>query len=75
MEEKNNKNKNVLFLIEVKAEEKFGLISSNLIILIDNKYLRPNSSLLFPLKTEVKIYTHIDSREDIIYIRKKIIFF
>ena len=70
MEEKYNKNTNILFLIETEKGEKFGFISSNLIIHTDNKYQRPNSSLLFSIRPEFNIYNPIDS-DEILYVTTK----
>ena len=71
MEEKYDKNLNVLFLIETKNGEKFGFISSNLIIHTDNKYYRPTSSVLFTIKPEFQIYTPIDDSDEILYVTNK----
>ena len=75
MEEKYDKNTNILFLIETEAGEKFGFISSNLVIHTDNKYQRPNSSLLFSIRPEFKIYYPIDSDEILYVTTKDFIFF
>ena len=71
MEEKYNKNTNILFLIETKNEEKFGFISSNLIIHTNNQYQTPISTLLFTIKPEKNIYTPIDDSEEILYTSSK----
>ena len=70
MEEKYNKNTNILFLIETEKEDKFGFISSNLIMHTDNKYQRPSASLLFTIGKEPKIYSPIDS-DEILYVTSK----
>lgn len=70
MEDKYNKNTNILFLIETQKEDKFGFISSNLIIHTDNKYQRPSSCALFTIGEKPKIYTPIDS-DEILYVSSK----
>ena len=70
MEDKYNKNTNILFLIETEKGDKFGFISSNIIMHTDNKYQRPNTSLLFTINKEPKIYTPIDS-DEILYVTSK----
>ena len=70
MEDKYNKNTIILFLIETEKEDKFGFISSNIIMHTDNKYQRPSSSLLFTLGKDPKVYTPIDS-DEILYVTSK----
>ena len=70
MEDKYNKNTNILFLIETEKGDKFGFISSNIIMHTDNKYQRPNTSLLFTINKEPKLYTPIDS-DEILYVTSK----
>ena len=71
MEEKYDKNTNILFLIETEKGEKFQFISSNLVIYTDNKYQRPTSSLLISIRPEFKIYNPIDS-DEILYVTSKV---
>ena len=71
LENKYNKNTNILLLIETLKGDKFGIISSNLIIHTDNKYFRPSSSLLFTLRPKFELYTpHTDS-DEILYVTTK----
>ena len=70
MEEKYNKNTIILFLIETEKGEKFGFISSNIIMHTDNKYQRPNSSFLFTIKPSFEIYNPNDS-DEILYVTSK----
>ena len=70
MEEKYNKNTIILFLIETEKGDKFGFISSNLIIHTDNKYQRPSASFLFTIKPKFELYTPIDS-DEILYVTTK----
>ena len=70
LEEKYDKNTKVLFLIETIKGDKFGFISSNLIIHTDNQYQRPSSSFLFTIKPKFKLYSPIDS-DEILYVTTK----
>ena len=70
MEEKYNKNTIILFLIETEKGDKFGFISSNLIIHTDNKYQRPSASFLFTIKPKFELFTPIDS-DEILYVTTK----
>ena len=71
LEDKYNKNTNILFLIETEKGDKFGFISSNLIIHTDNKYQRPNSSLLFTIRPQFNIYSPIVDSDEILYVTTK----
>lgn len=70
MEEKYNKNTNILLLIETEKGDKFGFISSNLITHTDFKYQRPSTSLLFSIRPRFEIYSPIDS-DEILYVTTK----
>ena len=70
LEDKYNKKTNTLFLIETEKGEKFGFISSNLIIHTDNNYQRPDSSFLFTICPKYNIYNAHDS-EEILYVTSK----
>ena len=60
-----------MFLIETEKGDKFGFISSNLIIHTDNKYQRPNSSLLFTIRPQFNIYSPIVDSDEILYVTTK----
>ena len=70
LEEKYNKKTKVLFLIETQKDDKFGFISSNLIMHTDNQYQRPSASFLFTIKPKFKLYSPIDS-DEILYVTTK----
>ena len=70
LKEKYNKKTKVLFLIETQKGDKFGFISSNLIMHTDNQYQRPSASFLFTIKPKFKLYSPIDS-DEILYITTK----
>lgn len=70
LEEKYNKKTKVLFLIETQKGDKFGFISSNIIMHTDNQYQRPSTSFLFTIKPKFKLYTPIDS-DEILYVTTK----
>jgi hypothetical protein len=70
LEEKYTKNTIVLFLIETEKSDKFGFISSNLIMHTDNQYQRPSASFLFTIKPKFKLYSPIDS-DEILYVTTK----
>ena len=70
MENKYNKKTDILFLIETEKGDKFGFISSNLVIHTDNKYQRPETSLLFTIRPKFSIYSPIDS-DEILYVTSK----
>ena len=74
LEDKYNKNTNILFLIETEKGDKFGFISSNLIIHTDNKYQRPNSSLLFTIRPQFNIYSPIVIVMKYYMLQQKILF-
>jgi hypothetical protein len=70
MEEKYNKKTNILLLIETMKGDKFGFISSDLIMHTDNQYYRPSSSFLFSIRPKFELYTPIDS-DEILYVTTK----
>jgi hypothetical protein len=70
LKEKYNKKTKVLFLIETQKGDKFGFISSNIIMHTDNQYQRPSTSFLFTIKPKFKLYTPIDS-DEILYVTTK----
>ena len=70
LEEKFNKNTEIMFLIETEEEDKFGFIMSNLITHTDNKYFRPSTSYLFSICPYYQIYSAGDS-EEILYVSTK----
>ena len=70
LEEKYNKKTIILFLIETEKNDKFGFISSNLIIHTDNQYQRPSASFLFTIKPKFKLFSPIDS-DEILYVTTK----
>jgi len=70
LEENYNKKTKVLFLIETLKGDKFGFISSNLIMHTDNQYQRPSASFLFTIKPKFKLYSPIDS-DEILYVTTK----
>ena len=71
LEEKYNKNTFVLFLIGTSEGDKFGFVNSNLIMHTDNEYQRPNSTLLFTIRPEFKIYSPKVDSDEILYISNK----
>jgi len=71
LENKYNKNTYILFLIETTEGDKFGFVNSNLIIHTDNNFQRPNSTYLFTLRPEFKIYSPNDDSDEILYITNK----
>ena len=70
LEENYDKKTKVLFLIETQKGDKFGFISSNLIMHTDNQYQRPSASFLFTIKPKFKLYYPIDS-DEILYVTSK----
>ena len=52
----------------VSQESKFGFIISNLLTHTDNEYQRPNSSFLFTITPEFKIYSPDVDSDEILYI-------
>ena len=71
LENKYNKNTYILFLIETTEGDKFGFVNSNLILHTDNNFQRPNSTYLFTLRPEFKIYSPNDDSDEILYITNK----
>ena len=71
LEEKYNKNTFILFLIGTSDGDKFGFVNSNLIIHTNNEYQRPNSTLLFTIKPEFKIYSPEVDSDEILYVSNK----
>ena len=68
LEQKYNKNTAILFLIGTSEGDKFGFIISNLLTHTDNEYQRPNSSFLFTITPEFKIYSPDVDSDEILYI-------
>ena len=71
LEQKYDKTTNILFLIETTEGDKFGFISSNLILHTDNEYQRPTFTMLFTIKPEFKIYSANVESDEILYITNK----
>ena len=71
LEYKYNKNIYILFLVETTDGDKFGFVNSNLLIHTDNKYQRPNSTFLFTIRPEFKLYSPKDDTDEIFYITNK----
>ena len=71
LEEKYNKNTFILFLIGTSDGDKFGFVNSNLIIHTNNEYQRPDSTLLFTIKPEFKIYSPEVDSDEILYVSNK----
>ena len=71
LENKYNKNTYILFLIETTEGDKFGFVNSNILIHTDNNFQRPNSTYLFTLRPEFKIYSPNDDSDEILYITNK----
>ena len=71
LEEKYNKNTFILFLIGTSDGDKFGFVNSNLIIHTNNESQRPNSTLLFTIKPEFKIYSAEVDSDEILYVSNK----
>ena len=68
LENKFHKNTYILLLIETTEGDKFGFVNSNLLIHTDNKYQRPNSTYLFTLRPQFKIYSPNVDSDEILYI-------
>lgn len=75
LEEKFDKNSNILFLIETYEDEKFGFAMNHLTMHTDNKYLRPGTSMLISIKPKLKAYSPNTDSEEIIYIDSKSLIF
>ena len=71
LENKYNKNTYILFLIETTEGEKFGFVNSNILIHTDNNFQRPNSTYLFTLRPEFKIYSPNVDSDEILYVTSK----
>ena len=71
LEYKYDKNIYILFLVETTDGDKFGFVNSNLLIHTDNKYQRPNSTFLFTIRPEFKLYSPKDDTDEIFYITNK----
>ena len=71
LERKYDKNTHILFLLETIDGDKFGFVNSNLLIHTDNQYQRPNSTFLFTIKPEFKIYAPKEDSDEILYITSK----
>ena len=75
LEETYSKVSNILFLIETNEDEKFGFAMNRLTIHTDNKFYRPNTSILISIKPQLKIYSPNNDSEEIIYIDTKTLIF
>ena len=71
LEAKYDKNTFILFLIQTIDGDKFGFINSNLITYTDDTYQRPNSTYLFTIRPEFKIYTPNADSDEILYVTDK----
>ena len=71
LEEKYNKNIYILFLIQTQQGDKFGFVNSNLLTYTNSNYLRPNSTYLFTIRPEFKIYAPREDSDEILYITSK----
>ena len=75
LEHKYSKNTFILLLIQTTEGDKFGFVNSNLLVYKDNHYQRPNSTYLFTIKPELKIYSpNVDSVEILFITSKDFIF-
>ena len=75
LEEKYSKVSNILFLIETNEDEKFGFAMNRLTIHTDNKFYRPNTSILISIKPHLKTYSPNNDSDEIIYIDTKTLIF
>ena len=75
LEETYSKVSNILFLIETNEDEKFGFAMNRLTIHTDNKFYRPNTSILISIKPHLKTYSPNNDSDEIIYIDTKTLIF
>ena len=75
LEEAYSKVSNILFLIETNEDEKFGFVMNRLTMHTDNKFYRPNTSILISIKPHLKTYSPNNDSDEIIYIDTKTLIF
>ena len=75
LEETYSKVSNILFLIETNEDEKFGFAMNRLTMHTDNKFYRPNTSILISIKPQLKTYSPNNDSDEIIYIDTKTLIF
>ena len=75
LEETYSKVSNILFLIETNEDEKFGFVMNRLTMHTDNKFYRPNTSILISIKPHLKTYSPNNDSDEIIYIDTKTLIF
>ena len=75
LEETYSKVSNILFLIETNEDEKFGFVMNRLTMHTDNKFYRPNTSILISIKPQLKTYSPNNDCDEIIYIDTKTLIF
>ena len=75
LEETYSKVSNILFLIETNEDEKFGFAMNRLTMHTDNKFYRPNTSILISIKPQLKTYSPNNDCDEIIYIDTKTLIF
>ena len=75
LEEAYSKVSNILFLIETNEDEKFGFAMNRLTMHTDNKFYRPNTSILISIKPQLKTYSPNNDCDEIIYIDTKTLIF
>ena len=75
LEEIYPKSSNMLLLIETSNDEKFGFAMNHRLMHTDNKYLKPDTSVLFSIKPKLEIFKPDNNAEEILYFDTKSLIF